>query len=244
LEVWQKMKSNRKALTITAVLALLVCGSAIYANKVYLPTKQDQQVQELLVEPDETPAENDLALKSTSDAQPEESKTTEDSNVTVTTDENGEVWISRNWLVDTSGYDLSDGPTEATDANGNAEDENTGAGANISAGQAADIVGEDGVYHGENVAETPAPTDTNEAVSNNTQSTAAAATTVSPSTTQSQSSGNSGTPQPGDTRVVNGVKQTWVTGWGWIYLSEGGTSEPSSGTSGYIGETCPNASFG
>lgn len=136
------MKRNLPAVITVAVLAALVGGAAYYVNSVYLPAKQREAANALRTDVTEAVegSDYDYTIRGGDSASVSTDKIAEDSSVTITTDEEtGDVWITRDWLNDGGSRVSSEPP--ADEEVGRAE-------ANIGSG-GANIVGEDGVYHGE-----------------------------------------------------------------------------------------------
>ena len=205
------MKKSWVAAITALSFTLVVGGAAYYINSVYLPAKQLEAANALrtnaLAQAEEG-TNYDYTIKVGETAASNTEKFSESSSVTVTTDETtGDVWITRDWLNDGSSRVSSEPPT--LEDTGRAE-------ANIGSG-GTNIVGSDGVYHGEQPI-TPPPA------------------TTKPTTEQTKPSGSSGstsgteTGTNGQTRVVDGQQQIWINGWGWVPVGSGSRSEASKGT--------------
>lgn len=134
------MKKNWKAIVAVLALALMVGGIAFYVHGVYLPARQAQKADELRGDAREAAIIEQTSYDYTIKVEPNTKADNKDSGVTVTTDKDGDVWISRDWTGDTSGYEHTDSPDEISES---------GAVANIGSGAGDNIVDEDGVYHGE-----------------------------------------------------------------------------------------------
>ncbi len=144
------MKNNKTALAILLAAALATGGGIYYANRVYIPAKNAEAAAELRAQREELQAQQD-AQAPEYDYQIEEiaageisldggsaDVTGRKSNVTVTTDENGEKWIHRDWgAVDVSKLDKYD------------EEPDRGSTANMGSGGGELELDEDGVYRGD-----------------------------------------------------------------------------------------------
>ena len=143
------MKNNKTALAILLAAALAAGGGIYYANRVYIPAKNAEAAAELRAQREELQAQQDaqtpeydyrieeiaageISLDGSADV------TGRKSNVTVTTDENGEKWIHRDWgAVDVSKLDKYD------------EEPDRGSTANMGSGGGELELDEDGVYRGD-----------------------------------------------------------------------------------------------
>lgn len=125
-----------------------------------------------------------------------------DSAVQVTKDANGDVTINRTWDAKEGTLDTSVSSPDSKTA------------ANIASG-GDKITSDDGAYHGE----ASTTTDT----SKSTTSTTSSDTTTTKSSTTTTST-TSSTPSYGDTRVVDGQKQVYTPGFGWVADTSGGES--------------------
>lgn len=144
------MKNNKTALAILLAAALATGGGIYYANRVYIPAKNAEAAAELRAQREELQAQQD-AQAPEYDYRIEEIAAGEitldggsadvagrKSNVTVTTDENGEKWIHRDWgAVDVSKLDKYD------------EEPDRGSTANMGSGGGELELDEDGVYRGD-----------------------------------------------------------------------------------------------
>ena len=255
------MKKSWVAAITALSLTLAVGGAAYYINSVYLPAKQLEAANALRTDAPAQAEEGtnyDYTIKVGETVAPNTEKFSENSSVTVTTDETtGDVWITRDWLNDGSSRVSSEPPT--LEDTGRAE-------ANIGSG-GANIVDSDGVYHGEQPT-TPPPATTKPTTTTPTAGTSAGATETQPVQQQeveaptasipadeqpaseaptapaqptkpaenAKPSGNSGNTSGtesgtnGQTRVVDGQEQIWINGWGWVPVGSGSRSEKSKGT--------------
>lgn len=171
-EVLHMKKSWVAAITALS-LTLAVGGAAYYINSVYLPAKQLEAANALRTDAPAHTEEGtnyDYTIKVGETVTPNTEKFSEGSSVTVTADETtGDVWITRDWLNDGSSRVSSEPPT--LEDTGRVE-------ANIGSG-GANIVGSDGVYHGEQPT-TPPPATTKPTTTTPTAGTSAGATETQP----------------------------------------------------------------
>lgn len=276
-------KFNWRPVAVVAALAVILAAGVWYVNGVYIPNKKEALANEVLGENNAQigqPAQDaQQSEESTYDytIDPDELVTVDigevlgnESSVTVSTDENGDVWIDRDWVVDTTDYDKSDREPGEEIAAGNM----------ASGGNTESITDEDGVYHGEqpsgsstgngsssssdngsngggsssdtNGEDAPSgSTESGDANSDNGSSDTGDGSGNSGSSGSSDNSGSSSsgggsssdsTPKNGDTRVVDGVEQIYINGFGWI--SSGGGSQSIPIEVNTSGETCSNANFG
>lgn len=200
------MKKNGAAIAAVLAIVVLTGGSILWYNKAYAPARQAEQIaalqaQEIPVQA-EVGTDYDYHIPVSAEAVQEavaaaNSKPSAESGVEVKTDENGDVWITRDW---SSGEGLKEtAPPSENDS---------GAEANIAAGTATEIpFDENGAYSEPHPEATPEP----EQPKQDEQP----APTSAPEQKPASSSGSS-TPKNGETRVVDGKVQSYLTGFGWI----------------------------
>lgn len=131
------MKKNWKAITVVLALALVVGGGIYWVHNIYLPARQAEKAEEL------RGATQDIEAVTPA---PSIEATAYDYTIKVKKP------------TETTAPGAANTPTHS----GDELDENSAAAAvaNIGAGSGGNIVGEDGIYHGEDVTPTPAPTAT------------------------------------------------------------------------------------
>ena len=203
------MKKNWKAIAATALCFVIVLGTIYYTNCVYIPQMKAQQAADAEASSGSNSSDRSDYNYTISNSNPISSSAGSagsSDSVQETKEENGDVTINRTW-------DAKEGELDTSSSSPNST-----ADANIGS-SGAKITGTDGTYQGE----TPA-----KASSSTTKSTTPSTSKSSSSSeTSAKSSGScktsSSTPQNGDTRTVDGKKQMYILGFGWV--DEGGGSE-------------------
>lgn len=215
----ESLKKNWKGLTATVVAFGAVCGAIYYVNCIYLPGRQQAEAAKLAATQPVTPKEYNYTVSTsnsqTADTSADSSNPAND-RIKVTTDQDGNVTVDRTW-------DAKPGELDTTNTSPSSPTANIGSGG-------GKITGDDGAYHGEQAATTTSSTG-GKTTTPSTGSSGSTTTTkpsdsstkpstpsapVKPSTPSTPSAPSSSTPKDGDTRVVNGQKQEYWDGFGWV----------------------------
>lgn len=229
------MKKNGAAIAAVLAIVVLTGGSILWYSKIYAPARQAEQIaalqaQEIPVQA-EAGTDYDYHIPVSAEAVQEavaaaNSKPSAESSVEVRTDENGDVWITRDWSN-------GEGLKETTPPSEN----DSGAEANIAAGTATEIpFDENGAYSEQHPEAASAP----EQPKQDEQP----APTPAPEQKPAASSSGSA-PKNGSTKVENGQEYIWNSVWNqWIPVGGGNVqTQGSNAGEGYYGIPEEAASF-
>lgn len=220
------MKKNWKEITAFVVTFAILGVAIYYTNFIYIPNQKAQQAADTTADNPDSSAGKDYNYTINTSNPVHDTSAADGSgstdSVQVTQDSNGDVTINRTWGAKPGTLDTSTSSPDET------------ASANIGGG-GDKITGEDGTYQGETPTNTTTTTTTT-----SKPATSSTPKTSSSSNTGTESSGStntsSSTPSYGETRVVDGQKEIYTPGFGWVMDTSGGEVEHSAGTYETTGE--------
>lgn len=201
------MKKSIKIATALTICGVVLVGAIYYTNNIYIPSvkknqakKADSSVQTEQTSDYHYTISTNVPVSSGSSA----AGSSLGSNVQVTKNSNGDETINRTWDAKKGDLDTS---TSSPDSKTSA---------NIGSG-GAKITSSDGTYKGETPAKSSSSTTTKSTTPSTSKSSGSTKTGSSTKTAGS-------TPKNGDTRTVDGQKQVYIDGFGWVMDASGGES--------------------